>query len=489
MFRCNILDICKALKVADGVIVIAAWTILSIAMARTHALKAVTVVASLIALLPLLFLSIWTAGARVPLLIFCIGFTALVVTAGWALWGQVASLFGLVSMDDRPTATQEVFRNAMYFLVASAFMFAIGFPVGQVSYVLEGWHLPGNELAQNIIWTTRLDFRLPLAWVSLLLVVSFLAAYMLTPSRQSTGRRDALVLAMMFCLSAPWINQIAIAVVTSVPVWLVQFGILVLLFELLRTRDLRQNEQRFAVGDGSSPSESAGAEQQVANDRGADSGAGSASSGTVGIQEGVLLRNLGSPGGSARQRQRCGAGGRYPRNIPGWLPLSCRIVGQLGGQLSTGWGLLVVVLFAFLEFVRWVVSGFVFGYLYSALPGRIGPMKALTFSGIWILSCLGPLVVARALGQDLFHETIYRSAQFALFLIVLTIIVDLRKVLSDGGTWRDLQAAYDVRDYREIIAAVVPAALLIVTLAQQIVSGSGLSVADSLLNAIPSVFK
>ena len=232
--------------------------------------------------------------------------------------------------------------------------------------------------------------------------------------------------------------------------------------------------------------------RHVANDGGADSdsslSAGSGSSGTVGIQEGFFLRNLESPEGrldnAKGAAQVAGILAIFPVGYLVWTT-----VGQLGGQLSTGWGLLVVVLFAFLEFVRWIVSGFVFGYLYSALPGRIGPMKALTFSGIWILSCLGPLVLARALGQDLVQETIYRSAQFALFVILLTIIVDLRKVLSEGGTWRDLQAVYDVRDYREIVAAVVPAALLIVTLAQQIVSGSGLSVADSLLNAIPSVFK
>ena len=42
------------------------------------------------------------------------------------------------------------------------------------------------------------------------------------------------------------------------------------------------------------------------------------------------------------------------------------------------------MLWAALGLVLWVVSGFVFGYLYSKLPGRIGPLKALTFAAIWI---------------------------------------------------------------------------------------------------------
>jgi hypothetical protein len=152
---------------------------------------------------------------------------------------------------------------------------------------------------------------------------------------------------------------------------------------------------------------------------------------------------------------------------------------RLPEQMTTNTGLMVVVLLAVLEFVRWVVSGFVFGYLYSKLPGRIGPVKALAFAAIWIGSCLGPLVVAQAAGRNLIHETIYRSAQFALFVIVLAVLIDLKTVRTAGGTWRDLRSVYDLESYGDVAAAIVPAALLAVTLAQQIAAGSGFEVANS----------
>ena len=163
-------------------------------------------------------------------------------------------------------------------------------------------------------------------------------------------------------------------------------------------------------------------------------------------------------------------------------------LGQLNGELSSNIAILGVVLFAVLEFARWVVSGFLFGYLYATLPGRIGPVKALVFAGIWTLSCLGPLVVAQITGNSsLTQEVIYRSAQFALFTIVLAIVIDLRVVTAAGGTWRNLQEAYDLQSYGQVAAAIAPAALLVLTLAQQVKAGSDSEVASTLLKGITSV--
>ena len=152
--------------------------------------------------------------------------------------------------------------------------------------------------------------------------------------------------------------------------------------------------------------------------------------------------------------------------------------------------MLIVALLAFLEFTRWVVSGFVFGYLYSRLPGRVGPVKALSFAAIWIVSCVGPLVVALSSGSNLTQEVEYRSVQFALFAIVLAVLFDLKTVRTAGGTWRDLRNVYNLQNYGEVAAAVTPAALLALSLAHQAITGSApTAVANTLLTGIPGVLK
>ena len=169
-----------------------------------------------------------------------------------------------------------------------------------------------------------------------------------------------------------------------------------------------------------------------------------------------------------------------------WTTLS-----QVSGELHTATGILVVALFAVLELTRWVVSGFVFGYLYAKLPGRVGPVKALVFAAIWTLSSIGPLVIAQASGIDLVNQTIYRSAQFALFAIVLAVVIDLKTVSVGGGNWQKLASIYDVdlKSFGDVAVAVAPAALLVVTLAQQIHVGSGYDVAKTFLSGITAVLK
>jgi hypothetical protein len=88
---------------------------------------------------------------------------------------------------------------------------------------------------------------------------------------------------------------------------------------------------------------------------------------------------------------------------------------------------------------------------------------------------------------DLAQQFIYRSAQFALFMVILAVPIDLATLKSAGGRWRDLRTVYSLQNTSEVVAAIAPAALLAVKLAQQIQAGSGFDVAESFLAGIQKV--
>jgi hypothetical protein len=485
---------------SNGVIVVVSWALLAMAVARRR-LRPAVVILSLAALAPLCFLAIKPQDepTTTPILTaFCIALVALVGMTGWALWRQVSTLFSLVKLDGEQSVWHDLYRRVLYCFIVAAFMYAIGFPVGEALrefiYPTAGtWEI--NVIASNLIWSTGLSFRYPLAWVGLLVVISFLAGHLLNTPRKVVGATAAFELALLLSLSAPWINQIAIGIGASLPVWLIQFAVLLIAFRLLisgssrrRTAPTLNPRKSYlltaakATAPKESESPSGGGRRRLSL------GSSERSPTRLNPTAGPRLLVLGSQNGRLSNAKAAAQLAAVVAIIPvGYLVWTT--LAQLPEQLATNTGMMVVVLLAVLEFVRWVVSGFVFGYLYSKLPGRVGPVKALAFAAIWIGSCLGPLVVAHAAGRNLTHETIYRSAQFALFVIVLAVLIDLKTVKTAGGTWRDLRSVYDLASYGDVAAAIVPAALLAVTLAQQIAAGSGFDVANSLLTGITGVLK
>jgi hypothetical protein len=162
-------------------------------------------------------------------------------------------------------------------------------------------------------------------------------------------------------------------------------------------------------------------------------------------------------------------------------------LGELANKLSLSLGALLIVIGLIAEAARWVITGFVFGYLYRRIPGHIGPVKALWFAGLWMLSGLAPTAIARGFTVDQTQEFVYRSAQLAVFVIALAVLIDFSTIKAAGGTWRDLRPVYAWQNYSEAVAATAPLALLVVTLAQQIQAGSGFEVAKSFLSGIQSV--
>ena len=164
-------------------------------------------------------------------------------------------------------------------------------------------------------------------------------------------------------------------------------------------------------------------------------------------------------------------------------------LGELPQRIQFGPGALAAATGLITEASRWIVNGFVFGYLYPKMPGRTGPEKALVMAGLWVLAGLVPALVMRAVAHDNLQSFIYRGAQTALFLIVLAIMIDLATLRTANGSWRDLNRVYALQSYAELAATAAPAALLIVALAQQILAGSGLEVASTFLSGIQDVVR
>ena len=498
---------------SNGFVVVASWCTLSVAVAskrmrRRIVALSVAALAPLVCLIPFpgVFprLTDWEIYAL--LTIFGALLAVLIMAAAWALSRQIRTLADLTDPDGRATTLQLTYRRIIDALMIAAFLFALGFPVGEtLNWWVHHQHIYplGVYIANNLILSTGVRFRAALGWVSILLAISYLAGYLIHRSwraippratwtrltRGITNRAVAAVPALLLCLSAPWTSRFALGV--AIPVWVLQFAILWLALTLLignaRQRQMSRPRGQLTpelVGASTGSSYQEGSPVATA----AGDAAAQVTEQPAPVTSQPDFRQL-----VLAPRPWLGHGKTAAQiaSIVAIIPVTYLMrttLGGLNGQLSFNVGILGVALFAGLEFARWLVSGFLFGCLYAALPGRIGPVKALAFAGIWILSCLGPLAIAQGTGNSsLTHEVIYRGAQFALFAIVLAIVIDLRIVAAGGGTWRNLQDAYDLQNYGQVAAAITPAALLILTLAQQIKAGSGFQVANTLLTGITGV--
>lgn len=134
------------------------------------------------------------------------------------------------------------------------------------------------------------------------------------------------------------------------------------------------------------------------------------------------------------------------------------------------------------EGAGWLITGFVFGYLYSRLPGKTGPQKALVLVGVWWASAGMAAACATIVGADIGEVFAYRAAEFSVFVIVLGVIYDWCSIRAGGGNWRDQRQVYIRNNYLQVTAVLAPLLVSVVTLASQISSGAGFQTANTLVN-------
>jgi hypothetical protein len=350
------------------------------------------------------------------------------------------------------------------------------------------------------------------------LITAYIAANLGTVRTGYTASRKLVpLLALMIAVAAPWNNNGAGAFVVGLPLWLLTlFLVAALLRRMVKRSSTAMPSGRasnlLALALSLSEARSFEKEPLMKRSRYITRGVGDRSpSARRSIANSVryrLPRLAGVPNSEAdhadpgKELLALGSGGGS------WLTCGRRAAAQgsvigavfvayftwaAAGQLneSTDWstGLLLVVISLATEAIRWIALSFIFGALYRLLPGRIGPLKAASLSAIWIAGAVLPFAVARVLGGDSGQQLIYRATQTVLFLVALAIIYDLVTLRAAGGSWRQLRELYNLESYGQVIASVAPILVLGITLAQQVISGSGFDVATSFVNGLSSLIK
>jgi hypothetical protein len=139
------------------------------------------------------------------------------------------------------------------------------------------------------------------------------------------------------------------------------------------------------------------------------------------------------------------------------------------------------------EALRWLGASFVFGALYSRLPGRAGPVRALTLgavvASVVLLSCLldarGPFANSTALLFGLF--------QLVVFLQVLAVLFDRETLRHAGGSWSDIQDIYGINRFQSVATYTAPLLISLLALGQQILAGNGGEFVGTVLEAVGSL--
>ncbi|MDX1891906.1 DUF6185 family protein [Mycolicibacterium sp. 050158] len=302
-------------------------------------------------------------------------------------------------------------------------------------------------------------------------------------------------LALMLAIAVPFAVNGTIPFVIDLPVWIIQFIITAVIFKYsvkMRTIETRpRSGERFLALAQIRYEDARQSDLHSRRPRGlsavtfmlshpvAIDGQASTSAARIlflGPRDGVAE--------NARYAARmAGAMSVVPVSLLAWNTLS------VGGWQSWGWGTFITVIVVMTEAARWLAAGFVFGLLYSRLPTLSGPTKGLVFAAIWASGAWASVLVSRVFGVDIAQQAIYRTIQFAVFMLVLGLLYDLQAIRCGGGNWRDLRRVYALHNVFEVVAAIAPALLLTIALIQQISSGSAVEVADTLINGFNDIAK
>jgi hypothetical protein len=202
----------------------------------------------------------------------------------------------------------------------------------------------------------------------------------------------------------------------------------------------------------------------------------------------------------ARQFLACGPRANWASNARfgavlglwvGALPIAffaftaVRTLGRPSGNYLAS-DLLLVVLAVLLNTVFWAVAGFAVTGLYSSLPGRTGPTKAVALWGIWLASAIAAELVAAFPWAPDPTEWVYVALELLLGLVGISVAHDLASVRAVDGNWRRLLEVYNVHRLRDLSRYLIPLVLAVVGLVQQIASGSAADIVQAALDGISS---
>ncbi|SOD73644.1 hypothetical protein SAMN05892883_2916 [Jatrophihabitans sp. GAS493] len=156
-----------------------------------------------------------------------------------------------------------------------------------------------------------------------------------------------------------------------------------------------------------------------------------------------------------------------------------------------GPGLLFAVAGVLAEAARWLISGLFYGALSPRLPGRVGPLKALSLAGAWFAAA----EIVHLINGWTLHDTTrgwsFPGLELLLFLVAFSVVWDAliaRRFSPAGaaGTWTEavetLREAYFILTTKSIVLYSVPVILALLAVGQQLVNGTGLDFVRAALN-------
>lgn len=151
-----------------------------------------------------------------------------------------------------------------------------------------------------------------------------------------------------------------------------------------------------------------------------------------------------------------------------------------------GGGGALIVAEASVEVGLWLGGATLFALLYRRLPGRYGFIKAMVLGGAWLGAAAAVELGRLWLDDGTGREWLFPGLKLLLFLMVLGVVYDALTLEAAGGSWTMLQAICGIERGRDYARIVVPVALVVVALAQQISTGSGLDLVGVLLEGVPA---
>jgi Family of unknown function (DUF6185) len=287
------------------------------------------------------------------------------------------------------------------------------------------------------------------------------------------------VVALLLSLAAPWSETGVVGFVVMVPMWLVQFGVLILALQFI-TDNLPASVR---IADRVPLAAVQG--ERAALLRSVRQPPQSKPDGGYSHTEASRLLELGPKGDPLANAMFASRVALGLAIVPiAYLALTAIDVSR-GNTWTMGFFFASTSVLA--EATRWLVTGFIYGFLHPRLPGKTGPAKALCFALLWAISAWAAVAVARVGGAEVVAPAIYRTAEFALVVVILGLLLDLGSVRQAGGTWRDLRQVYLRHNYVQIAAIVAPVLLSVFTLISQVASGAGLNAARTVVNGASQV--